>query len=1664
MSLYGLRLDGSGIHGLISPALPSNTIKFRYEIEYTPLSLAEVFWLVGNGSSDSRFITGLSQNVNGSISFTNRHSTSGSARTTITTPANTVQVGKRVKVGGSADGNAVAIQIDDVPVTSGTYPSGATTNTSSSTNPPVNRIGFNRSGTPNAANIIFHRMRFWDAADTLIFDTDASLSNGTGDFVPVALGSNTVEIVEPKPDNSHWFLLEDLPDFNISYVGSGWAPELRTYNTLTEWRTATRLLNERQTARCRGTLHTGTTNYTSAADDFPKGALITGDIPYTGNNHLDLAYFGRRMQLLASAGQIIVEHLSLYHPTSAQGVIEVGVGNIVRFCYGEHPLGAGASSAIFWASTGGTVLNCVSNCLANAGTNFRASGNSRIRNSIAVGGGAGFTSSVASALIQNTLAFTTGNGYVLTNGAKILSAGSADGTGNTIASTADLTNISAGDYRNSAGSFLTGLSIGAFTPSGEPLYALAATFYCENNDETFSSILTIPNRVWGLTSSPSNPITFIVTGPERLYTFANISNTFDNTPHIVFKGAVEFNGANLSSLSSIQHEGGVTATNRNGIFGHTKNGGLVRFEDLFIESNLADAILSTDNVATGQHLEVNRCFIFGNSTNINNHGVMAKNSNPADGTKVTVTNTILFSNGGFGTHSLTNGGDISALNCVAINYNRNNSNLRAAFSRTKVNSSVAFRNVGSSANNLAILDPLASTNNNASNDLSTDFRNDVTTDDFVNFAGFDYTIKLTSSLNSPRIGAFFENGGGGGGEFEYSDFSSINLYGLNTGINALLSDKTLTTFNLSMDGDYSVRSIPTVTNVTVNLIALSASVSYQDNTTGVSERQYQLEINGVLDETEERYVASGYVKDGYVFADIATFSFNVNDNPFIIESLAPNTNYRVRVRNVTSDGPSPWSNFFPFDTFSGAVGDIYFYNDTGIINIITVNNDAYTMASSSDNSEMVVSYEDFVNTFLVSTKTDPSLFDISSETHLSYTVFVQKGAEIQVDGIPNLGLDSSVVDGSFIQINDIPYSYSAINNTDVSMFDISSIEKYNIAISNSRLSLINIYGIDSYGIDISDSDISYIDVSDINSYLISISNEELSEFDISIADSVTFAFEYTDTGIFNIRNIFNGDYLFYDASNATFNISNIDSGYIKSYSSDGNVIDFGYIEKINFRFSEITPAIISITGVPNLYAQVSDATQTGMNFRSLVGAYASMYSVTASNFDISSDGKFFISVSDDGISEIIFDVVDVIGVDVSESKYSEISIDLLSRLNYRFGVIDGADMSVDIIDQNYVEFTTVDLTNVNITMSDTEVYSSMSYNDSSALNVKMFGRPYVSFHTFEPNKINFRYESKFYASAAVSNLSSFNVWYDSEIDYIEAIPTIQVSDKSVINFRYTTEFYNSVSVAKTTVVGLGYVGQPYLSADFANILPINIDMISVVGVNYEISDGNAFDVSDIQQTEYKTYFGDIIQIQFSDMVRTDAVANVNLSSELSINAVTETDAYSYVSKGTVIGISYTDGVSEGFDSSTPSIFDISFVPSEEYHFFVFRNSNISIDLETQYEIATTESSLSSIDVSSIPKYNIEITDGSSSEFLIDSIASFDIELSNTTLVLIKSTEVIGDIFVAKTSLLDDYIIVSNVKTEFTDKTIDIGHTHTITALSSDINNEVEVKIELSTRK
>jgi len=96
--------------------------------------------------------------------------------------------------------------------------------------------------------------------------------------------------------------------------------------------------------------------------------------------------------------------------------------------------------------------------------------------------------------------------------------------------------------------------------------------------------------------------------------------------------------------------------------------------------------------------------------------------------------------------------------------------------------------------------------------------------------------------------------------------------------------------------------------------------------------------------------------------------------------------------------------------------------------------------------------------------------------------------------------------------------------------------------------------------------------------------------------------------------------------------------------------------------------------------------------------------------------------------------------------------------------------------------------------------------------------------------------------------------------------------------------------------------------------------------------------------------------------------------------------------------------------SDQSKLDITFLP--EFYIidyvelvFVSDLARLKIELDTKFNIMSTEKTVSTIDIRYEDLYNITVTDATSGELIITHIAGFDIELSNNAMVLIKSTDI-----------------------------------------------------------
>ncbi|WGH49876.1 hypothetical protein [Alishewanella phage vB_AspM_Slickus01] len=294
-------------------------------------------------------------------------------------------------------------------------------------------------------------------------DYNSSTSNGTGLTLIDTEGGNDGTLVNFPTDNSQWLWEEDTPlNTGESRVGSGWAPSIRDYSLLNDWKNAKKTEPTYQTALCRGYL--GNPFFDIVAADFPAGALISGVVKYTGNNHDQLAHYARKF-VINSTSQVIAEHLKITHSTGLQptvGVQNTG-GSIIRNSYVLNTGQAGANSGSAVLSGNGTLQNCVVHGTQPVNNLvLRPSNQAQVLNCIAIGGYTGLSMPWPDVVVDSTFIVNASNACIIGN-VPTTNTATEDTTGEfTGYTTSAFVDFANGDYRIRVGSPLHKLGIGAF--------------------------------------------------------------------------------------------------------------------------------------------------------------------------------------------------------------------------------------------------------------------------------------------------------------------------------------------------------------------------------------------------------------------------------------------------------------------------------------------------------------------------------------------------------------------------------------------------------------------------------------------------------------------------------------------------------------------------------------------------------------------------------------------------------------------------------------------------------------------------------------------------------------------------------------------------------------------------------------------------------------------------------------------------------------------------------------------------------------------------------------------------------------------------------------------------------------------------------------------------
>jgi hypothetical protein len=304
----------------------------------------------------------------------------------------------------------------------------------------------------------------------------------------------------------------------VSKVGLGWPAGERNYTTLRAWRDALINSGQFEEAWCKGDL--GSSAVTISGTNFSQGALIRGDVQYTGANKNDLA----KLSALLTVGTTAfseVRDLYIVNGATSQSALSTSNGNLALRCHVEHTGLPGTNGAVAYAQTNSILRNCVA--IAIDGTNnftLRTGSGARVENCIGINGQNAFYSNFSSTV--NTDSFFTGGtnaDALLANGATTSNCATTDGTGNVTGfTTAEFVNFAAGDYRIKSNSQLKTLGIGAFFEEGVgggaitataaftmPQFGVSASAQSTSPVITATSAFTMPQFIVAVSSSSVAP-------------------------------------------------------------------------------------------------------------------------------------------------------------------------------------------------------------------------------------------------------------------------------------------------------------------------------------------------------------------------------------------------------------------------------------------------------------------------------------------------------------------------------------------------------------------------------------------------------------------------------------------------------------------------------------------------------------------------------------------------------------------------------------------------------------------------------------------------------------------------------------------------------------------------------------------------------------------------------------------------------------------------------------------------------------------------------------------------------------------------------------------------------------------------------------------------------
>lgn len=170
----------------------------------------------------------------------------------------------------------------------------------------------------------------------------------------------------------------------ISKVGLGWPSAERQYTTLAAWFTALKASGTFEEAWCSGDL--GAAFVAIGAADFAQGALIRGDVQYTGANHTALAKLPRTLTIASANGLVVAQDLWVSHSVTTQPTVNISASNYVRRLYIDHSADPGSNAAILMTSGNAVAEYCiVRGLLSTASKAIRPSSTGIIRNCVGIG-------------------------------------------------------------------------------------------------------------------------------------------------------------------------------------------------------------------------------------------------------------------------------------------------------------------------------------------------------------------------------------------------------------------------------------------------------------------------------------------------------------------------------------------------------------------------------------------------------------------------------------------------------------------------------------------------------------------------------------------------------------------------------------------------------------------------------------------------------------------------------------------------------------------------------------------------------------------------------------------------------------------------------------------------------------------------------------------------------------------------------------------------------------------------------------------------------------------------------------------------------------------------------------------------------------------------------